>query len=274
VFEKDQPGGGPQLLQAVYKGVNYNKLMTPNIPTSNVQMEVFEATKTASVARIEQRMMLIEPNVSQITVTDTVIVQNDSKTTYSNDAEGGMRFYLPPAAKGQVRVNAQGPQGMPLPRTAERTDETDVYKVNFPVKPGETQFEATYVIPAGSPFTLQGRVLGVKGMPAGPLHLIVPAGAALAGKDVQSAGVEQKTQATIYTVTAPDAFSADITGVGTLRTPADGPTADTSEAPQPVEAPPQIYRHMPWLLAFALSILTVGLIFLFRSSPVRSPYAK
>jgi hypothetical protein len=274
VFEKDQPGGGPQLLQAVYKGVNYNKLMTPNIPTSNVQLEVFEATKAASVARIEQRMMLIEPNVNQITVTDTVIVQNDSKNTYNDEAEGSMRFYLPPAANGQVRVNVQGPQGMPLPRAAERTNETDVYKVTFPVKPGETQFEATYVIPAGSPFTLHGRVTGVKGMPAGPLHLIVPAGVALAGNDLQNAGTEQKTQATIYTVIAPDTFSADITGVGALRTPTNGPTADTSEAPQPVEAPPQIYRHMGWLLGFALSILTVGLIFLFRSSPVRSPYAK
>ncbi|HEY1947871.1 MAG TPA: hypothetical protein VGG97_12735 [Bryobacteraceae bacterium] len=275
VFEKDQPGGGPQLLQAAFKGVNYNKLMTPNIPTSNVQLEVFEATKTASVARIEQRMMLIEPNVNQISVTNTVIVQNDSKTTYNNEAEGSMRFYLPPEAKGQVRVNAQGPQGMPLPRPAERTDETGVYKVNFPVKPGETQFEATYVIPAGSPFTLRDRVLGVKGMPAGPVHLIVPAGVTLAGKDLQNAGTEQKTQATIYTVTAPEAFSADITGIGSLRTPgADGPTADTSEAPQPVEAPPQIYHHIAWLLSLALSILAVGLIFLFRSSPVRSPYAK
>jgi len=142
VFEKDQPGGGPQLLQAVYKGVNYNKLMTPNIPTSNVQLEVYEATKTSSVARIEQQMMLIEPNASQIAVTETVIVRNDSKTTFNNEETGGMRFYVPPAANGQVRINAQGPQGMPLPRAAEKTDQTDIYKVNFPVKPGETQFEA------------------------------------------------------------------------------------------------------------------------------------
>ncbi|HMF79277.1 MAG TPA: hypothetical protein VK604_26695, partial [Bryobacteraceae bacterium] len=274
VFEKDQPGGGPQLLQAVYKGVNYNKLMTPNIPTSNVQLEVYEATKTASVARIEQQMMLIEPNASQIAVTETVIVRNDSKTTFNNEETGGMRFYVPPAANGQVRINAQGPQGMPLPRAAEKTDQTDVYKVNFPVKPGETQFEATYVLPAGSPFTLRGRLPGVKGMPSGPLHLIVPPGVALAGNDVQNAGTEPKTQATIYTVIAPDAFSVDVSGVGSLRTPAGGPAADNSDAPQVVEGPPQIYRHLPWLLACTLSILAVGLIFLFRNSPVRSPYAK
>jgi hypothetical protein len=41
LFEKDEPGGGPQLLQALYNGVNYNKLMTPNIPTSNVQLEIY-----------------------------------------------------------------------------------------------------------------------------------------------------------------------------------------------------------------------------------------
>ena len=73
---------------------------------------------------------------------------------------------------------------------------------------------------------------------------------------------------------APDAFSVDVSGVGSLRTPADGPAVDNSDAPQVVEGPPQIYRHLPWLLACTLSILAVGLIFLFRNSPVRSPYAK
>ena len=41
----------------------------------------------------------------------------------------------------------------------------------------------------------------------------------LAGKDLQNVGTEPKTQATIYNVTAPDAFSADITGIGSLRPP-------------------------------------------------------
>jgi Carboxypeptidase regulatory-like domain len=272
-FENDQPGGGPQLLQASYNDVNYNKLMTPNIPTSNVELDVYEATQAASVARVAERMMLVEPNASQIAVSETVILQNDSKTTYNNESVGSLRFFVPPAANGQVHVNVQGPQGMPLPRAAEKTDETDVFKVNYPVKPGETQFEVTYVIPAGSPFTLRGRVIDIKGMQAGPLRLIAPAGVALAGKDVRSAGTEPKTQATIYTVVAPDAFSVDVSGIGSLHTP-ETTDPDHSDAPQVVEGQPQIYRHLSWLLAFTLSILTAGLIFLFRSSPVRSPYGK
>ncbi|HZS57175.1 MAG TPA: carboxypeptidase-like regulatory domain-containing protein [Bryobacteraceae bacterium] len=273
VFARDEPGGGPQLLQASYKGVNYNKLMTPNIPTSNVELEVFEATKSPAVARVAQRMLVIEPNSSQIAVSETVMIQNDSNTTFTNPESGELRFYLPPAANGQVRINAQTSQGMPLPRPAEKTNETDVFKVDFPIKPGETEFDINYVLPAGSPFTFHGRVVGVKGMPSGPLRLIAPPGVTFSGTDIQQIGTEPKTQATIYNVTAPDLFSFDIAGTGSLHQQSTD-TEDDADRPQVTEGNPQIYAHMGWLLTLAFGILAVGLAFLFRSSPVRSPYGK
>src|SRR5947209_5858270 len=199
-FESDQPGGGPQLLQANYKGVNYNKLITPNVPTSGVQLDVYEATKSPSVARIAQRMLLLEPSLSRINVNETVVVQNDGNTTFNNDAVGAIRFYLPPAANGQVRISARGPQGMPLPRPAEKTEQNDIFKVQFPVKPGETEFQITYVLPVGSPFTFEGRVVNINGMPAGHLRLIAPSGVTLAGTDIQQVGTEPTTQASIYNV--------------------------------------------------------------------------
>ncbi len=273
-FTTDQPGAGPQLLQANYKGINYNKLMTPNVPTTNVQLQVFESTSSPGVVRIAQNMLVMEPNSSQFAVSETVVVQNDSNTTYNNDQLGGLRFYLPPAANGQVRVSAQGPGGMPLPRPAERTKESDTYQVNFPIKPGESQFEINYVLVAGSPLTFHGRVVNVKGMAASPLRLIAPAGVNIAGKDVQMVGTEPKTQATIYTVTARDLFSVDVTGTGSLHSPDDTESPSSDDSPQVVEARPPIYAQMPWLLTLALSVLGIGLVYLFRTSPVRSPYGK
>lgn len=275
LFQNDRPGGGPQLLQANYKGVNYNKLMTPNIPTSNVELDVYEATASPAVAHIAQRMMLIEPSQSQITVGETVIVQNDTNTTYNNAELGGLRFFLPPAANGQVRVSAQGSQGMPLPRPAEKTKEDDVFKVDFPIKPGETEFQVNYVLPVGSPFNFQGRVVNVKGMPAGPLRLVVPPGVTLAGKDLQQVGTEPKTQATIYNVVANGNYSALVSGMGSLHDNAEnGAAQDTSDEPQIVQGKPQIYTHLGWLTALAFSILGVGLVVLYRSSPVRSTSGK
>jgi hypothetical protein len=263
-FENDQPGGGPQLLQASYKGVNYNKLMRPNIPTSNVELDIYEATKSPFVARVAQRMLLLEPSSSRINVDETIIVQNDGNTTFNNDALGAVRFYLPPSANGQVRISARGPQGMPLPRPAERTEENDVFKVQFPVKPGETEFQITYVLPAGSPFTFQGRVVNIKGMPAGPLRLVAPPGVTLAGTDIQQVGTEPTTQASIYNVVSSGNFTIGITGTGALRNATGPGSTDTSDSPPLTEGRPQIYTHLTLLVALAFSILGIGLILLFK----------
>lgn len=272
-FANDEPGGGPQLLQVNYAGVNYNKLLTPNIPTSGVEVDVYEATKSADVVHVAQRMLVFEANTSRIGVTETVVLENSSSTTFNNADTGGIRFYLPPASNGQVNVSAQGPQGMPLPRAAEKTNEENVFKVDFPVKPGETQFQITYVLPVGAPFTFRGKLVNIKGMIASPLRLVAPPGITLSGSDIQQLGVEPNTQATIFNVVRDGAFSVDLAGTGSLNGPSGNNAAGSSsddESPPVTEGPPKIYQHLGWLLGFALGILGIGVIVLYRSSPVRS----
>ncbi len=271
-FTTDEPGGGPQLLQANYKGVNYNKLLTPNVVTGGVQVDVFESTASPAVARITQRLLVLEPTASQLAASETVVIQNDSKTTYNNDKLGALRFDVPAAANGQVRVSAQGPGGMPLPRAPQKTTEEDIYQVNFPIKPGQSQFEINYVLVAGSPITFHGRLANVKGMEAtAPLRLVAPPGVTLSGKDVELIGTEPKTQANIYNVLARDVFTAEITGIGSFH-PDENAATPEGEGAQITEGRPPVYAHIPWLLALALGVLGVGLVYLFRTSPVRSPY--
>ncbi|MBV9759836.1 MAG: hypothetical protein JO340_04660 [Acidobacteriaceae bacterium] len=274
VFENDQPGGGPQLLQASYKGVTYNKLLTPNISTSNVDLDIYEVTKSPAGAKIIEQMLVLEPSSSQLTAEETVVIRNDTTTTYNNEALGALLFYLPPAANGQVKVSAQGPQGMPLPRAAEKTDKDDVFKVNFPIKPGETQIQVAYVLPVGSPLTFRGRMVSIQGMPTSPLRLVVPPGVILAGSDVERIATEPRTQATIYGIKTAAGFSVEVAGRGSLRGDDQASAADGNESPSITQGQPRIYRHLPWLLALALSILAAGFAILFRSSPVRSPYQK
>jgi len=277
-FDHDQPGGGPQLLQAHYKDVNYNKLLTPNVPTSGVDLEIYETTRSAGQTREAQHLMVVEPSTSQIAVNETLIIDNPSKTTYLNAAEGSMRFYLPPAANGQVRINAQGPGGMPLPQAPQKTDKANLYKVDFAIKPGQTEFQLTYVLPVGSPFTFRGEVAHVKGMQTAPLRLIAPEGVSLTGSDIERVGQEPTTRATIFTVAAARGFKVDITGTGSLpgsqganASAGSSGSNDESDQPRVTEGDPQIYRHLPWLVALALAILGLGLITLFRRSPVRLP---
>ena len=266
-FDKDEPGGGPQLLQVDYEGVTYTTLLTPNVPTSGVDVRIYEATKSPAVTSIAQHMIVVCESESQTTVNETLIVQNSTKQTFANPELGGIRFYLPPAADGQVRVSVQGPAGMPLPRPAIKTEESNVFKVDFPVKPGETQFSLSYVLPVGSPETLRGRIVNLKGQAPGPVRFVVPPGVTLESKDIQSLGQEPRTQAFIYNLTG-SAYTVDVQGTGSLnQNNADDSDADV---PQVVEKNPPVYRHLGWLIGLGLGILTLGLLLLYRSSPIRA----
>ncbi len=269
-FESAQPGAGPQLLQGTYKSVSYNKMLTPDVPTSGVELKVFEASKSPASAKISQHMLVVEPSANQVNVSETIIVENDGNTTYSNDELGGVRFYLPAGADGKVGVSVKGPGGMPLPRSAKETEEKGVFKVPFAIKPGETEFDLTYAVPATDPLKFDGRVVGIKGQPAGPLRLVAPNGVTLEGADLKKLGQEPKSLATIYDVTASGPFSVDVKGMGSLRGGDDAAATDTSDAPQIEAAKPPVYRYLPALIGLAFGILGLGLLILYRSSPVRA----
>jgi hypothetical protein len=112
-------------------------------------------------------------------------------------------------------------------------------------------------------------------MPLSPLRLVVPSGVKLSGKDVELLGTEPNTQANIYNVLSSAAYSFDIAGTGSLHNPAAdnaaaGGSGDEGDGSQISEGNPQIYNHLGWLLGLALGILAVGMVVLFRSSPVQS----
>lgn len=268
-FENDQPGGGPQLIQAQYQDVTYNTLLTPNMPTSGVDARIFDATKSPASTQILQHMIVIQPSQGQTSVNETIMVKNGSNRTFVNSNTGEARFFLPPAANGQVRIQVQGPAGMPLPRPAERTDEDNVFRIDYPVKPGQTEFDISYVLPVGSPETFKGRTEKIKGQPDAPIRLVVPSGVTVESPDIRPLGQEPQTQAMIYDLTSP-AFSLNVTGTGSLSQGGDDSAGneDESDRPKVEQKNPPIYHHLGWLVGLGLAILATGVALLYRSSPV------
>lgn len=266
-FEKDQPGGGPQLIQASYQGVNYNKLLTPNLPTSNVQVDVFEMTKSPAPAKIAQHMVVLEPSAGQLGVIETFILNNESNTTYFDPKLGGIRITLPTKASTQARANVRGPGGMPLPHPIEKTEKPDVYRVSYAIKPGETQIEVSYTLAdLTEPITFSGKIAEIPGQPPGPVRLVAPQGVTLEGNDVRQLGQEPSTKASIYDLVALAGFSVKVNGMGTLRSDANnGATSADGDSPQIETGLPAVYRHLLWLIALAFAVLTVGFFLLWRT---------
>jgi len=249
------PGGaGPLLLQAVYGGVQYNKTLPPGSPTTGVEIPVYESSKQPGSAKIAQHVMLIEPSGGTIGVAESYMFENDGKTTWNNPDAGTLQFTLPAAAEGKVEVNVLAPGGLPIRRSADPAGKPNTFKVDFPIKPGESEIRMEWSMPFTSPGVFEGAVIA-KGAP--DLKLLAPVGVTLKGDGVTSLGQEPTTGATIYGV-AGATYSINVEGTGTLKKPRlYGLTVATGNPVEP-------FLAVKWILASVLGMLAVGFALLYR----------
>jgi hypothetical protein len=258
-FQKD--ADGPRLIQATFDGVTYSHMAPPGTPGTNLTMDVYNASKQPGSAKVSQHLFLLEPGSGQVNVTEAFIYLNDGKTTYNDPSGGTVHFYLPPAAKGVVQVNCTAPQGMPVQRSAEKSNRADVYKVDFPIKPGETRVDLRYMVPLAADGAFEGKTL-FRGQ--GVTRMATPQGVTLAGDSIRSLGSEPQTNANIYEVNGND-FKVTIAGSGSLNQQQNAPAQDSG--PQIDQVLPRIFRNVIPILALAFGILALGFILLYRAVP-------
>jgi hypothetical protein len=279
-FSIDKEVPGPRLLQAAFDGVTYNQMLPPGAPANAVTINVYPSSKNPGNARIDQHMMLLEPAPNNIlSVSESFVWRNDGKSTFNDPDHGTLEFYLPPGTAGKVEINARAPQGMPIRRAAEKTARPNIYKIDFPIKPGQSQFDLTYQLPFTSPGEFEGKVF-YKG---GPTRIVAPQGVTLSGDGVQTLGPgPQGTNVTIYGVDNAD-FKIAITGTGTLRN-ADQGSGDQGGGASISQIMPRLYGsgspnatfmetvgNVKWIMSLTLAILALGFTLLYRvGSPTES----
>ena len=242
---------GPSLIETAYQSVTYNRMLEPGGAGSNLELEVFETSRRPSSARVAQHMVVLEPQGPQLSVSETFFFSNSGKLTYHDPASGTLRFFLPEAVQGQARVMVTAPQGMPIQRAPGRTSQPNLYKLDFPIKPGETRIELSYTAALAEPATFSGKMF----YPGVPTRLAVPNGMALLGEGLESLGREPSTQAAIYEV-RDAAYTVQIQGVG---------AAAEDSGPSIEEILPRVYDHLGWILVPTFLALLLGFILLYRS---------
>lgn len=256
---KDEPGA--KLLQVIFDGVVYSHMLTPGTPTSGIGVDVYSASKEPGAARIEQHMILLEPSGAQLLISEAYVFRNDGKTTFNNPDNGTLRFWMPEAAKGIVQVNATAPGGMPVQRTAAKTAQAGVYKVDFPIKPGETRIDLRYLVPFTENGTYEGKVLH-----AGVTKLVTPSGVTLQGRNVQAAGAEPQTKANIYDLKG-TAFQVAVQGSGSLQASTPATQEEEAAGPEIERVLPKLWDRAPLILGLAFGVLALGFALLYRARP-------
>jgi hypothetical protein len=259
-----ETGENPALLQAIYGGVTYTKMVPPGAPPTGIELPVFDSTNKAGTASLNQHMILLQPDEKAIQVSEMYLLRNTGKVTFNDPAKGALQFYAAPG-HSEIKVTVAAPGGMPVQRAASPAGAANTFKVDYPVKPGETRFDVNYTLDSESKeFT--GKTL-LKG---GDTRIVVPDGVTLTGDGLEELGSEPTTKAKIYGLKS-DAYKVNIAGTGSLslegareQKQAGAPEEDTGQ-PQIQQTMPRIYEKLPFIMGLAGAILALGFIVLYRS---------
>lgn len=279
VITKEVPAGpGPLLLQAVYGGVQYNKMLPPGTPTSGVEIPVFETSKKQGAAKVDQHMILLEPAPGgTLAVSESYVFQNEGKTTWNDPDNGTLRFELPAGAQGKVEVNAVAPGGLPVRKSPDPGPRPNTFKLDFPIKPGESRVDLQWTMPFNTPGVFEEKVLTQGGL----TRLVAPVGVTFKGADLQDLGQEPRTKANIYGVKG-DLIKVDVEGTGTLNQGADNSTGGGGDSGGNGQSAltmnlPKLYglqlgsadlltsaTAVKWILISVLGMLAAGFVILYR----------
>jgi hypothetical protein len=249
---------GPRLLQTAYDGVTYNHMLPPGSRTSGVALEVYDAINRPGDATVTLHIMLFEPSGAEMAVRENFVWENSGKTTFNDPDRGTLRFHVPEGAKDLI-VNCTAPQGMPIRRAAEPAGEPNVYKLDFPIKPGETSILVEYTLPFSSPGTFSSKAFYPGSTPTA---FVAPPGVTIKGDGVESKRIEPRTQSTILE-TARTSYTLTIEGSGVLKRPQAEP--EESSGPAITFVLPKLYERMWWILGLSGSILVLGFVLLYRA---------
>ncbi len=255
---------GPRLIRAMYQGVLYNKMIPPGMPSTGVQVSVYDSTNKPGIAKVAQHFIVVQPGATETTVSEGILYQGGSNVTYNDPAKGSVRFYLPPEANGKVSVTVNPAGGMPIGRPAEKTKESNIYKVDYPIEPGETRFDLNYTIPTTNPLVFSDKLI----QPEDSSNFVVPPGVTVKSDDLELAGTEPKTQANIYRIKTAN-FKVELGGTGSLTEGGGGGGADSGEdtgQPNIQEVKPRIYENLYWILGMSFAILGLGSYLLYRNT--------
>jgi hypothetical protein len=247
---------GPVLVQATFQGVTYTLPITPGSPTTNLTVNVFDATTNPASGKIAQHIVVLEPTADALKVTETFLSQNQTTQTYQDSVKGSIQFYLPESARDKAQVTIAAPGGMPINRPAEKTKVEGVYKASYPLKPGETRFDVAYTLPPGDTFS------GKNAMPGTQVTMVAPLTVTLSGDGIEDKGQVPNTQARVYATSTP-AFEVKIAGTGSINETAAASGEDTGQD-QPEVQPARIYSRLYWVLGLTLGILALGGVALYR----------
>lgn len=286
--------GGPRMVRVTHDGVNYFPASGPLMPgTTTAALTVYDAAKKVDGLSQTVEVDRYQSDGKQLGVIALYAIRNQSQPPRTvADDKRTFEFVLPEGAELES-AQAKGPGGQPIAVEAAPGPQKNRYAFNYPLRPGETQFQISYHLPYSGEAAISPKPLGEV------QHFVVmtPKGMTFTPKNPQQfQSMPDETGAAVMVVTnvkPGQDLSFRLAGAGefqaegqqtaqsTGRGDASGggamggsPAAATDNRPggglgAPIDAPDPLHDYRAYILgAFAL-VLVIGGAHVVSKSNVR-----
>ena len=265
--------GSPHLVRVVHQDVTYHKMAPPGSSTADV--EVFDVAKKVTGVGVTADVMRVQAESNQLEIVRLFAVNNASNPPKTQMNDANFEFYLPDGAKivqGMARTaNGQPINAEPIPQR-----EKNRYAFNFPLRPGETQFQIAYQMPYTGSFQMAPK------SPYETEHFVVMLPKTMQftadpGAQYQSMDDPQQKDTTVQVAqrVAPGApLGFKVSGTGTIASDAGGDAGggETADAGgrragpggglgPPIDAPDPLHQYRLWILGGFAIVLIAGALY-------------
>jgi len=158
---------GPHLIRAVHQGVTYHQVAPPGVTT--VDVTVYDVTTKVSALGLTADVLRFQADAGTLQGVRLLVVNNTSSPPKTQMNDHNLEFYLPAGAKVE-QVQARAPNGQPIGSEAVPQAEKNRYAINFPLRPGETQFQLEFTLPYTGEIKIDPKLL----YPAEHFVVVVP----------------------------------------------------------------------------------------------------
>jgi hypothetical protein len=266
---------GPHLIRAIHQGVTYHKMAPPG--TTSIEMEVYDVASKIADIGVTADVMRFQAQSGQLQGIRLFAVNNASNPPRTQQNEQNFSFYLPDGAEVEQAM-AMTAGGQPINTEPVPQKTKNLYAFNFPLRPGETQFQVVYHMAYSGKMTVDPKTL------YGAQHFVVMVPKTMTftpgpGAAFQSMQDPRSSDAVVQVASnteAGQALTFTISGEGVLTDNNSDQNEGTTQASQstgrdsrpggglgpPIDAPDPLEKYRWFILGGFAVVLAAGGIYI------------
>ncbi|MGB8770730.1 MAG: hypothetical protein WCC92_14015 [Candidatus Korobacteraceae bacterium] len=151
----------PHMVRVTHEGVNYFPPGGPLMPgTTTAELTVYDSAKKVDGLSQTVEVDRYQSDGKQLEGIALYAIRNQSQPPRTvADDKGTFEFVLPDGAELES-AQAKGPGGQPIAVDTTPGSQKNHYAFNYPLRPGETQFQVSYHMPYSGEASISPKPLG------------------------------------------------------------------------------------------------------------------